>query len=305
MIDIRSDTVTRPTPEMRRAIAEAEVGDDVFGDDPTINQLERTTADLLGKEAAMFVPTGTMANQLAVRLHTQGGDEVLLESGAHIFGKEAGAASALHGVTLRTISGQRGIFTADDLLAALRPIDVHHPPTTLVCVENTHNVGGGSVWPLATLVELSKAVRQRGLKFHMDGARIWNAAVASGVSERTYAGLCDTVAVCFSKSLGAPIGSALAGPADLIARGRRFRKMLGGGMRQAGMLAAAALYALDHHRSRLADDHLNARALAEGLSHLPGVRIDVSSVQTNIVRFSIPGIDAAAFAEACASVGCL
>jgi threonine aldolase len=224
-----------------------------------------------------------------VRLHTQAGDEVLLETGAHIFNKEAGAGAALNGVSIRTIAGKRGIFTAADLVAALRLIDVHHCPTTLVCVENTHNVGGGSVWPLETMAELSAAAKSRNLKLHMDGARLWNASAVSGIPESTYADLCDTVAVCFSKSLGAPIGSALAGPADLIARGRRFRKMMGGGMRQAGLLAAGALYALRHHRARLKEDHANARLLADGLAAIRGIEIDAGSVETNIVRFRIPG----------------
>ena len=292
MIDLRSDTVTRPTAAMRAAMAQAEVGDDVFGDDPTVIELERATAEVLGKEAALFVPSGTMANQLAVRLHTQAGDEVLLEAGAHIQGKEAGAAAALWGVSLRTLAGTRGIFTADDFLPALRPIDVHHSPTTLVCIENTHNVGGGSIWPLAAMADLSRAVHSRGMKFHMDGARLWNATAASGIPEKTYADLCDTVSVCFSKGLGAPIGSALAGPAELIARARRFRKMLGGGMRQAGIVAAGALYALKHHRQRMTEDHVNAAVLARGFSQIPGIEIDLNTIETNIVRFRIPGTDA-------------
>ncbi|HWE96966.1 MAG TPA: GntG family PLP-dependent aldolase [Tepidisphaeraceae bacterium] len=305
MIDLRSDTVTKPTPAMRRAIAEAEVGDDVFGEDPTVNALERATAELLGKEAAMFVPSGTMANQLAVRLHTRPGDEALMETGAHIFGKEAGAAAALSGVSCRLIEGRRGIFTAGDLIAALRPLDIHHAPARLVCVENTHNVGGGSVWPLATLAELSAAVRSRGLKLHMDGARLWNASVASGVAERAYAEHCDSVAVCFSKGLGAPVGSALAGPAEFIDRGRRFRKMLGGGMRQAGLLAAGALHALRHHRERLAEDHANAKTLAEGLAEIPGIELDTSATETNIVRFRTPDRDARMIAKALAGRGIL
>jgi threonine aldolase len=297
MIDLRSDTVTQPTPAMRRAMAEAEVGDDVFGEDPTVNELERATAGLLGKEAAMFVPSGTMANQLAVRLHTRTGDEVLIETGSHIYNNEAGAAASLSGVTCRTLAGRRGIFTAADLLAALRPADVHHAPATLVCVENTHNAGGGSIWPLETLSELADAAHARGLKVHMDGARLWNAAVASGIPEREFTARCDSVYVCYSKSLGAPVGSALAGDAEFIARGRRFRKQFGGGMRQAGLIAAGALYALRHHRDRLAEDHANARALAEGLARIPGVELDPETVTTNIVRFRIPGADAPAMAK--------
>jgi threonine aldolase len=305
MIDLRSDTVTLPTPAMRRAIAEAEVGDDVFGEDPTVNALERATAELLGKEAAMYVASGTMANQLAVRLHTQPGDEVLMEAGAHIYGKEAGAAAALSGVTCRLIDGRWGIFTAEDLIAALRPPDIHHAPARLVCVENTHNAGGGSVWPLATLAELSAAVRSRGLKLHMDGARLWNASVASGIPERAYADLCDSVAVCFSKGLGAPVGSALAGTAEFIQCGRRFRKMLGGGMRQAGLLAAGALYALRHHRQRLAEDHANAKTLAAELAEIPGIELDASAIETNIVRFRTPGRNAGVVVQALAERGVL
>ncbi|MDB5304103.1 MAG: threonine aldolase [Phycisphaerales bacterium] len=305
MLDLRSDTVTLPTPPMRQAIAEAEVGDDVFGEDPTVNALERATAELLGKEAAMFVASGTMANQLAVRLHTQPGDEVLMEAGAHIYGKEAGAAAALSGVSCRLIEGRRGIFTATDLIAALRPLDIHHAPARLVCVENTHNAGGGSVWPLATLAELSAATRSRGLKLHMDGARLWNASVASGIPERAYADLCDSVAVCFSKGLGAPVGSALAGTAEFIQRGRRFRKMLGGGMRQAGLLAAGALYALRHHRQRLAEDHANAKTLAAGLAEIPGIELEASAIETNIVRFRTPGRDARVVAQALGERGVL
>src|SRR5688572_10444514 len=205
MIDLRSDTVTKPTPAMRRAMAEAEVGDDVFGEDPTVNELERATADLLGKEAAVFVPSGTMANQLAVRLHTRTGDEVLLEAGSHVYNNEAGAAASLSGVTCRTLAGRRGIFTAADLLAALRPDDVHHAPATLVCVENTHNAGGGSVWPVEELADLAGAARGRGLRLHMDGARLRNASAASGVPQRRYAEPCDSVSACFSKGLGAPV----------------------------------------------------------------------------------------------------
>lgn len=296
-IDLRADTLSLPTPAMRRAMAEAEVGDDVFGEDPTVNELERVTAELLGKEAAMFVPSGTMSNQLAVRLHTQPGDEVLLEAGSHIYGKEAGAAAALSGVTCGLLPGRRGIFTAADLLARVRPADVHHAPARLVCVENTHNVGGGSVWPVDALAEVAAACRKSGLALHMDGARLWNATAATGVPEREYARHCDTVSVCFSKGLGAPVGSALAGPADLIERGRRFRKQFGGGMRQAGVIAAGALYAVRHHRQRMGDDHVNAKRLAEGLVGM-GAELECGPAETNLVRFRCPGRDAEAVASA-------
>jgi threonine aldolase len=289
MIDLRSDTITRPTPAMRKAMAEAEVGDDVFGEDPTVALLERETAQLLGKEAALFVPSGTMGNELAVRLHTTSGDEILVEAGSHIFNSEAGGAAVLSGVTCRLIHGQRGIFTAADMLAQLRRVDVHNPPTTLVCIENTNNAGGGAVWPLATLTELAAATHERGLAFHMDGARLWNAAIASGIPEREFARPCDSISVCYSKGLGAPVGSALVGSHALIARARRFRKMWGGGMRQAGILAAGALYALRHHRQRMADDHANARKLAEGLSVIRGLELICTPIQTNIVRFRVPG----------------
>lgn len=286
-VDLRSDTVTQPTPAMRRAIAQAEVGDDVFGDDPTVLRLEARVAGILGKEAALFVPSGTMANQLAVRVHTQPGDEILVEAQAHLYYYEAGAPAALSGVMCRCLPGQRGVFTAADIEAALRPADVHFPPTRLVCVENTHNRGGGKVWPLERLREVVACARRHGLALHLDGARLWNASVASGVPERDYAALFDTVSVCFSKGLGAPVGSALAGPRDLIERARRFRKMFGGGMRQAGILAAGALFALEHHRERLAEDHARARRLAEVLSELPGAAIDPASVETNLVYFRV------------------
>ena len=290
---------------MRKAMAEAEVGDDVFGDDPTVRELERTTAELLGKEAALFVPSGTMGNELAVRMHASSGDEIIVEASSHIFSAEAGAPAALSGVTCRLIQGKQGIFTASDLLGVLRQPDVHYAPQKLVCVENTHNVGAGKVWPLETLAELAAAAHQRGLAVHMDGARLWNAAAASGISEKQYASHCDTASVCFSKGLGAPVGSALVGSADQIARARRFRKMWGGGMRQAGIIAAGALYALRHHRARMAEDHANARKLAEGLSQIPGVELLGAPFETNIVRFRIPDRSAADIVAALKSRGVL
>ena len=305
MIDLRSDTVTTPTPAMRKAMAEAEVGDDVFGEDPTVRQLEQETAQLLGKEAALFVPSGTMGNELAVRLHTTSGDEIIVDAGSHIVNHETGGPAALSGVTCRLIQGRRGIFAVADMLALLRPSDVHNAPTKLVCVENSHNEGGGAVWPLATLTEVAAKARERGLAVHMDGARLWNAAVAGGISEKQFAQDCDSISVCFSKGLGAPVGSALVGSKAMILRARRFRKMWGGGMRQAGILAAGALYALRHHRQRLAEDHAKARKLAEGLSAIRGVELVGTPVETNIVRFKVAGKSAAAVQEKMKELGVL
>lgn len=291
-IDLRSDTVTQPTRGMRAAMADAEVGDDVFGDDPTVKRLEARVADMLGKEAALFTPSGTMANQLAVRAHTESGDEILIDGNAHIYYYEAGGPAALSGVSCRCLNGARGIFTAADVEAALRPPDQHFPPTKLLCLENTHNRGGGTIWPLERIRKVADIVRRNGLAMHLDGARLWNASVATGIAERDYAAPFDSVSVCFSKGLGAPIGSALCGSRDFIQRARRFRKLFGGGMRQVGILAAGALYALEYQRSRLADDHANARALAQGLARLPGIELDPAAVQTNIVFFSVKAVQA-------------
>lgn len=285
MIDLRSDTVTQPTAAMREAMAMAEVGDDVFGDDPTVNALEAYVADLLGKEAAVYMPSGTMTNQVALRLHTEPGDEVILESEAHIYYYEGGAPAALSGVMCRLVKGEKGIFTAADLAAVLRPEDPHFPKTKLVCLENTHNRGGGRIFPFQDIESIAQLCQEQHLQLHLDGARLWNACVATGLSEAEYARPFDTVSVCFSKGLGAPVGSALVGPQALMQRARRFRKMLGGGMRQAGIIAAGALYALKHHRERLKDDHVNAKILAEGLHQIEGIMIDPNEVQTNIVMF--------------------
>lgn len=282
-IDLRSDTITRPTPAMREAMAAAEVGDDVFGEDPSVARLEARVAELLGKEAALFAPSGTMANQLAIRTHTEPGDEVILDGNAHVYYYEAGAPAALAGVSCRCLPGIRGVFTPEELEAVLRPEDPHFPPTKLVCLENTHNRGGGRIWPQDLVRGIGALTRDRGIRLHLDGARLWNAAVAGGVSERELAAEFDSAAVCFSKGLGAPVGSALCGSREFIRRARRFRKMFGGGMRQAGILAAAALHALDHHRGRLAEDHANARELAKGLAALPGIELDPATVETNIV----------------------
>ena len=292
LIDLRSDTVTKPTPAMREAMARAEVGDDVFGDDPTVKALESRTAELLGKEAALFVPSGTMANQLAIRSHTEPGDEILVEANAHIYYYEGGAPAALSGVMCRCINGQRGIFTGADVEASLRPADQHFPRTRLVCLENTHNRGGGKIWSIGQVQEVAAAARKHGLQLHLDGARLWNASVAAGIPERDYAAYFDTVSVCFSKGLGAPVGSALAGPKAFIERARRFRKMFGGGMRQAGIIAAGALYALANHRARLAEDHANAKALASGLAAVSGLEATPAEVETNMVRFRVRAMPA-------------
>jgi len=303
MIDLRSDTVTRPTAAMRQAMARAEVGDDVLGDDPTVHALEARTCDILGKEAAVYMPSGTMTNQVAIRTWTEPGDEIILEASAHSYFYESGGPAALSGVMCRLIEGRRGVFTGEQVRAALRPKNEHFPRTKVVCIENTHNRGGGTVWPVARMAEVAAAAREVGLGVHLDGARLWNAAVASGTSEAEYARHADSVSVCFSKGLGAPVGSALAGSAAFIARARRFRKMFGGGMRQAGILAAGALYALEHHRERLADDHANARRLAEGLAALPGVDLDPATVETNIVIFGVVGRSAAEVVAAVADQG--
>ena len=296
-IDLRSDTITHPTPAMREAMANADVGDDVFGDDPTVARLEARVAQVLGKEAAVFTPSGTMANQLALRAHTEPGDEILVDANAHIYYYETGGPAALAGVMCRCLPGVRGIFTARDVEAALRPADQHFPTTKLVCVENTHNRGGGSIWPMERIREVAGVSRHHGLRLHLDGARLWNVAAATGILEHIHAEPFDSVSVCFSKGLGAPVGSALCGSRQFIQRARRFRKMFGGGMRQAGIIAAGALHALDHHRARLAEDHANARALAEGLSQLPGLELDPASVQTNIVMMRVKGRPAAALAS--------
>jgi threonine aldolase len=303
MIDLRSDTITKPTPAMRAAMAGAEVGDDVLGDDPTVAQLERRTADILGMEAAVYMPSGSMANQVAIRAHTEPGDEIFCEASAHCYYYEAGAPAALSGVTCRLIEGRRGIFSAGDLRRLLRPGNVHYPMSRLACLENTHNHGGGSVWPLEAIRAVEAAAREAGLKMHLDGARLWNASVASGVPECQYAKCFDSVSVCFSKGLGAPVGSCLAGGAEFIQRARRFRKMFGGGMRQAGILAAAAIYAMDNHRSRLAEDHANAKTLARGLARLEGVLLDPVDVETNIVIIRLKASPASTVVQRLAALG--
>jgi threonine aldolase len=287
VIDLRSDTVTKPTAAMRAAMAAAEVGDDVFGDDPTVNRLEERVAALLGKEAALFVPSGTMSNQIAVRLHTVPGDELLCDANCHIYNYEVGGPAALSGVTCRCIDGEFGILELAQLEDKIRPINEHLVITKLVCLENTHNRGGGKVYPIDKIGAISRWARKQNLAMHLDGARLWNAIVATGIAAREWAQHFDTVSVCFSKGLGTPVGSVLNGPKALIFKGRRIRKQLGGGMRQAGILAAAALYALDHHIERLAEDHRHAQVLAEAIRDTPGLSLFPPQVETNLVWFRI------------------
>ena len=293
MIDLRSDTVTRPSDGMKDAMMNAAVGDDVFGEDPTAIELQDEVAALLGKEAALFVPSGVMSNQLAVRVHTSPGDEVILESGCHIANHETGAASALAGAQLRCVEGDRGIMNPADVEAAIRPGYYWEPNPRLICIENTHNQAGGVVYPLAIIRQIAAIAQAQNLSLHLDGARLWNASLASGVSEADFAGPFDSVSVCLSKGLGAPVGSVLAGNASFIKKAHRFRKMYGGGMRQVGILAAAGLFALRNQKSDLARDHSNAKRLALGLSEIGSFTLDPSLVQTNIVMFDVSnGFDA-------------
>ncbi len=290
VVDLRSDTVTRPSRAMREAMMNAEVGDDVYGEDPSVGELERRVAALLDKESALFVPSGTMSNQIALLLHTRRGDEVVIGEGAHVAFYESGAGAAWAGVQFAQ-AGSGGLFDAAELSAATKPRADYHPRTSLVCLENTHNRAGGRVFPQPAAEAIVKRARELGLSAHLDGARLWHAAHATGQSEAELARPFDTVSVCFSKGLGAPVGSALVGSRDAIVAARRFRKMLGGGMRQAGILAAGALFALDRQRARLVEDHAAARALGGALGTLAVTR--VIPPETNIVSFSVPGVDAA------------
>ncbi len=287
MIDLRSDTVTQPSQAMRDAMAAAPVGDDVYGEDPTVNRLQEMAAALLGKAAALFVPTGIMANQLSIRVHTRPGDEVIVDSRAHIVKYEHGAAAALAGVQLHWVNGQRGILEPEQILAAIRPNDPYNPRTRLICLENTHNSGGGSVYPLPTIQRTRDIAVARGIPMHLDGARLFNAVVASGVAAADYARHFETVSFCLSKGLGAPVGSIIVSDAETVAKLRPLRRMYGGGMRQAGILAAAGLYALEHNIARLKEDHAHAKALAGQLRKIPSVSIDVEGIETNIVMFEV------------------
>jgi threonine aldolase len=286
IVDLRSDTVTQPTSEMRQAMYQAEVGDDVYGEDPTIRALEELGAEIMGKEAALFVPSGTMGNQIAVMVHTQRGEEVICEAESHIYYYEVGGLAYLAGVQVRTLVGTRGVLSAESIKQVIRVPDIHQPRTALICLENTHNRAGGTCYALGELESIQQLAIQEGIVVHMDGARIFNAAVAKNSKVDQLARYVDTVSFCLSKGLCAPVGSLLVGPMDFISKARRYRKMLGGGMRQAGIVAAAGIVAIKTMTERLAEDHYNARRLAEAVAEM-GLKIDLETVETNIVIFDV------------------
>ncbi len=289
-IDLRSDTVTQPTAAMREAISSAPVGDDVLGDDPTVKALEALAANMLGKEAALYVSSGTMANAVAVRTHTNPGDEIVLEKDSHIYTYEGGGYAALSGCSVARVSGPSGIISAADVGAAIRKTEGsqgHYPNATLVCLENTSNRGGGSCYPVEIIDEICEVAKSRGCAVHMDGARLFNASVASGISAARLVENCDTVSICLSKGLGAPVGSVLVGSSDFINQAHRWRKMFGGGMRQAGIIAAAGIFSLENNVERLADDHARARRFGEAVNAMDGYSVDLSAVQTNMVYVTL------------------
>lgn len=297
IVDLRSDTITRPTPEMRRAMAEAEVGDDVYDDDPTVNRLQEVSAELLGKEAALFVPSGTMSNSIAIKTHTKSGDEILLDGEAHSMLYEAGLPAVVAAVLTRQFRASKGIPEPQDIRSQIHVESLHNPGTALLVLENTHNRSGGVVIPLSVHKELWDIAQEHGLKVHIDGARLFNAVVATGISVHEYAACADTVTFCLSKGLGCPVGSVLCGSHEFIGRAKRVRKMLGGGMRQAGILAAAGLYALEHNIERLADDHANAQRLAIGIADVPGIHIADNAPPTNMIYFDTTALGSQFVAE--------
>lgn len=287
MIDLRSDTVTKPTPAMRAAIAAADVGDDVIDIDPTVERLQALTAEILGKEAALFMPSGSMTNQIAVRVHCKPGDEFICEAGCHIYNYEQAAFAQLGGVVARTVEGQGGVLLPGQLVGLIRPENDHMVRTRLVTLENTHNRGAGRIQPYEHVAEICSWAHEHGLRTHLDGARLFNAVVATKIAADRWARHFDTVSVCFSKGLGAPVGSALAGPKDMIKEARRHRKLFGGAMRQAGIIAAGALYALENNIDRLADDHFNAQILGDAVRQIEGLTLLHDQVDTNIVIFRV------------------
>jgi threonine aldolase len=286
-IDLRSDTVTKPSPEMRRAIATAEVGDDVFGDDPTVIRLEEKVATLFGKEASLFVPSGTMGNQVALKTLSEPGWELLCERECHVVNYETSGPAVHSSLMINMLTTERGVMTAEQIEANIRPLNIHCPITKIIAIENTHNRHGGTIYPLDEILRIKKVADKYGLLMHLDGARIWNAHVATGIPLEDWAAPFDSISVCLSKGLGAPVGSMIIGSRDFIIKARRNRKLFGGAMRQVGILAAAGLYAIENNVARLAEDHKNARILAEGLARIKGFAVDLSRVQTNIVIVDI------------------
>jgi threonine aldolase len=287
LIDLRSDTLTQPCAAMREAMAQAPVNDDVIDTDPTVAKLQELIADMLGKEAAMFMPSGTMTNQVAVRLHCSPGEELICETGCHIYNYEQGGFAQLSGVVAKTISGKNSVIGIDQLRNSIRPKDEHAVQTRLLCLENTHNKGGGVILPYDNVEEVCEWAHRSDLRTHLDGARLFNAVVASGIAARDWAKHFDTISVCFSKGLGAPVGSALVGTAEMMNTMRRHRKLFGGGMRQSGIIAAGALFALEHNINRLADDHAHAKTIGETLSQASGLELDLNRVETNIIVFRV------------------
>ena len=302
-VDLRSDTLTMPSEAMRRAMAEAELGDDVWGEDPTTNRLQEVAAERLGKEAALFISSGTMGNLLGILVNARPGQEIIADAASHTFLSEVGGSAALAGVQIYPVKTEAGVMSPAQVAAAVRTEDIHHPRTVAATFEDTHNYHGGVAWPMADLRAAADEAHRHGLVVHLDGARLFNAAEATGVDAREIADCADTLTFCLSKGLGAPVGSLFLGPADKVAEAKRFRKMLGGGMREIGMLAGAGLYALDHMVDRLADDHANARTLAEGLAEMDGVRIDLARVQTNLVIFELERMRPDAFVTECSRRG--
>lgn len=282
-IDLRSDTVTKPSVAMRQAMIEAEVGDDVYGEDVTVNKLQDKIAGMFRKEAALFVPSGVMGNQVCIRTHTNHGEEIIMDEDAHIFVYENAAASALSGVNINTVPNSNGVITAEQIKKAIRPKAYYLPKTKLICLENTHGRSGGTIFPIDEIKRISVVAKESNIKMHLDGARIWNASVASGLALNEYGKYFDSISVCLSKGLGAPVGSVIIGSSDFIEQARVFRKMFGGGMRQVGILAAAGLYAIENNLKWLADDHKKAKKLGEAISKLETFQIDLNLVQTNMV----------------------
>ncbi len=287
IVDLRSDTLTRPTPAMREVMASAEVGDDVFGEDPTINRLQEMVAEMTGKEAALFVTSGVQGNQVSINAHTCPGQEIIVDENSHIVNYESGAPALLAGVNVHPLPGKNGIITAHQVAGAIRPPDDHYPQTGLICLENTHNRGGGNVFPIDEIKRISRLAREKGLPLHLDGARLWNASVETGISLEEYGQYFDSMMMCFSKGLGAPVGSIVVGSKEFIKRAHFYRKAYGGGIRQGGILAAAAIYALEFHLPLLKDDHRRAKQLAAEIAVLPGISLDIQTVQTNIIIFEV------------------